>query len=292
MSHKSQPLQRRSQGFTLVELMIAMVLGLLVLGAALAVFQSNQRTFSSNEGQNRVQENARIAYEMMGRDIRSVGSSACSSEAMVLGSDSNSTAFRAPLNNDGTGMSVTSADDLSYRVASGTGSTTSVTLLESTPSASDIFKAGDVVMVCNAAMTGFATVGSVAGQKINFSAALPFDPSDTANASPGSISIARFRTNRWYVATNGRGSGNSLWVARSGGAGQEVADGVQSATLAFHQASGGTPTTYVASPTNFQYVDAVRFTLPIRAVSELKSGENRNINRNLAATVSIRNRGL
>jgi len=149
-------------------------------------------------------------------------------------------------------------------------------------------------MVCNAAMTGFATVGSVAGQKINFSAALPFDPSDTADASPGSISIARFRTNRWYVATNGRGSGNSLWVARSGGAGQEqeVADGVQSATLAFHQASGGTPTTYVASPTNFQYVDAVRFTLPIRAVSELKSGENRNINRNLAATVSIRNRGL
>ena len=31
-------------GFGLIELMIAMVLGLLVLGAAIAVFQSNQRT--------------------------------------------------------------------------------------------------------------------------------------------------------------------------------------------------------------------------------------------------------
>lgn len=74
--HMSQGLTRMqgtAQGFTLIELMIAMVLGLLVLGAALAVFQSNQKTFSANEGQNRVQENARIAYEMMGKDIRRWG---------------------------------------------------------------------------------------------------------------------------------------------------------------------------------------------------------------------------
>ncbi|HQX92961.1 MAG TPA: prepilin-type N-terminal cleavage/methylation domain-containing protein, partial [Thermomonas sp.] len=99
MSQESIPMQGRAQGFTLIELMIAMVLGLLVLGAALAVFQSNQKTFSANEGQNRVQENARIAYEMLSKDVRSVRSSACSSEAMVLGSDSNSAAFRAPLVN-------------------------------------------------------------------------------------------------------------------------------------------------------------------------------------------------
>ena len=51
--------RRHSGGFSLIELMIALVLGLLVLGAAIAVFQSNQRTFNANEGQNRIQEGAR-----------------------------------------------------------------------------------------------------------------------------------------------------------------------------------------------------------------------------------------
>lgn len=290
MSQGLTRMQGTAQGFTLIELMIAMVLGLLVLGAALAVFQSNQKTFSANEGQNRVQENARIAYEMMGKDIRSVGSSACSSEAMVLGSDSNSAAFRAPLVNSVSGLTTISADDMSYRVDSGDAN--SVTLVESSPNATDIFKANEVVMVCNAAMTGFATVGSVAGKTVTFSAPLPFNPSDTANAAPGSISIARFRSNRWYVGANTRDTGNSLWVSHLGGAGQEVADGVQSMTLAFHRTAGGSAATYEAAPSDYQYVNAVRVSMPVRGVSQSKSSENRNINRTMAATVSIRNRSL
>jgi type IV pilus assembly protein PilW len=292
MKWNAMRMHAKQQGFTLVELMIAMVLGLLVLGAALAVFQSNQKTFSANEGQNRVQENARIAYEMVSKDIRSVGSSACSSEALVMGSDSKSTSFRAPLAYSGTGMTTISADDLSYRVAVPGSSASSVTLVEATPAASDIFKSGDVVMVCNAAMTGFAEVASVAGQKITFTASLPFDPADTNNAAPASISIARFRSNRWYVGTNGRDTTNSLYVSRSNAAGQEVADGVQSMTLAFHRTAGGTPTTYETGLTDYQYVNAVRLTVPMRAMSQNKSSENRNINRTMAATVSIRNRGL
>ena len=68
-------------GFSLIELMISMVLGLLVLGAAIAVFQSNQSTFNANEGQNRIQEGARAAYEMISRDIRAAGGTACSKQA-------------------------------------------------------------------------------------------------------------------------------------------------------------------------------------------------------------------
>ena len=75
---------RMAAGFGLIELMIAMVIGLLVLGAAIAVFQSNQRSYRSNEGVNRVQEGARVAYEMMSRDIRSAGTSACTNEGSVL----------------------------------------------------------------------------------------------------------------------------------------------------------------------------------------------------------------
>ena len=38
----------RQSGFGLIELMVAMVMGLLVLGAAIAVFHSNQRTIKAN----------------------------------------------------------------------------------------------------------------------------------------------------------------------------------------------------------------------------------------------------
>ena len=211
MSGRGIDMQRSGQaaGFGLIELMIAMVLGLIVLGAAIAVFQSNQRSYSANEGQNRVQENARAAYEMVTRDLRATGGSACSSESLVLGADSHSVAFRAPLAGNATELTTTSSDDLSYRVAAGSASAASVTLLEATPAASDVFRANDIVMVCNAAMTGFATVASVSGQTITFSASLPFDPKDTANADPGSISIARLRSNRWFTQPNGRATATS-----------------------------------------------------------------------------------
>jgi prepilin-type N-terminal cleavage/methylation domain-containing protein len=53
--------RRRSAGFTLVELMVALVLGLIVTGAALAMFLTNQRVYNTTESLGRVQENVRTA---------------------------------------------------------------------------------------------------------------------------------------------------------------------------------------------------------------------------------------
>lgn len=281
----------KQAGFGLIELMVALVLGLLVLGAAVAVFQSNLRTFNANDGQNRVQENARVAYELLTKDVRSSGSSACSAEASVLGADSMSSAFKVPLSGSATELTTVSADDISYRVK--TASNASVTLVENGPAASDIFKTGERVMVCNAAMTGFAKIASIAGQTVTFDAPLEFDPSDTDFGKATSISIARFRSNRWHVKANGGATGSSLYVNRNGGGDQEVADGVQQLNLTYHQPA--TPNVYVAPPTaiDFPNVDAVRIFMPMRAVMPSKTpGESDVVNRNVAAAVSIRNRTL
>lgn len=281
----------RQVGFGLIELMVAMMLGLLVLGAAVAVFQSNLRTFNANDGQNRVQENARVAYELLSKDVRSTGSSACSAEASVLGTDSMSNAFKAPLSGSATQLTTVSADDISYRVK--TASKSFVQLVESAPDATDIFKAGDKVMVCNAAMTGFAEIASISGQTVTFTAELEFDPSLTDYGDAASISIARYRNNQWLVKANGGATGNSLYVNRNGGGDQEVANGVQSMGLTYHQFANGNPNTYVAAPGNFQYVDAVRMYMPLRAVMPSKApGESDVVNRNVASAVSIRNRTL
>jgi len=281
----------KQTGFGLIELMVALVLGLLVLGAAIAVFQSNLRTFNANDGQNRVQENARVAYELLSKDVRSTGSSACSTENQVLGTDSMSTAFRAPLSGNGTELTTISADDISYRVKTATAS--SVELVESAPVASDIFKVGDSVMVCNGAMTGFTKIASIAGKVVTFATALEFNPADTTFGNAYSVSIARFRSNRWHVKANSGATGNSLYVNRNGGGDQEVAEGVQSLALTYHQFANGNPNTYVAAPSNFEYVDAVRMSMPIRAVMPSKNpGESDAVNRNVASTASIRNRSL
>lgn len=64
-------------GFTLVELMIALVLGLLVVAAAGGMFLSNNRVYGSAESLNRIQENSRTSFELMSRDIREAGSTPC-----------------------------------------------------------------------------------------------------------------------------------------------------------------------------------------------------------------------
>ncbi|MGI5309102.1 PilW family protein [Rheinheimera sp. WS51] len=71
-------------GFSLTELMIAMVLGLLVLGGALGIFMSNQTTSRVNNSLSEVQNTARIAFQLMSKDIRSAGFSGCGNPVRVV----------------------------------------------------------------------------------------------------------------------------------------------------------------------------------------------------------------
>jgi len=71
----------RQQGVTLVELMIALVIGLLVTVAMLKVYVDASRMYRFNEGLARVQENGRFALEFIRRDARVAGFWGCNSNA-------------------------------------------------------------------------------------------------------------------------------------------------------------------------------------------------------------------
>ncbi len=71
---------RAARGVTLIELMVALVLGLVVAGAAMAVFLVNRQTYLATENLGRLQENARTAFELMAQDIRAAGMIPCSNE--------------------------------------------------------------------------------------------------------------------------------------------------------------------------------------------------------------------
>lgn len=71
--------RRKVRGLSLIELMIALVLGLVVVGAAGGVFLANRRVYAASETLNRMQENARVSFELMARDLREAGGNPCGS---------------------------------------------------------------------------------------------------------------------------------------------------------------------------------------------------------------------
>jgi type IV pilus assembly protein PilW len=57
--------------------MVGMALGIFLVGGVVSVYISSQKNFKTTENLSRIQENARYAFEQMGREIREEGSTPC-----------------------------------------------------------------------------------------------------------------------------------------------------------------------------------------------------------------------
>lgn len=69
----------RQQGLSLVELMIAIVLGLFLIWGVLQSFLTSRQAYNLQQGVGRIQENGRLAQEFLGFDIRNAGDYGCGS---------------------------------------------------------------------------------------------------------------------------------------------------------------------------------------------------------------------
>ena len=67
----------RTRGFSLIELLVAMTLGLFLLGGMIAVFAGNRRAGEINTAMTSLQENARFALNVIASDIRMAGHQGC-----------------------------------------------------------------------------------------------------------------------------------------------------------------------------------------------------------------------
>lgn len=71
-----------SRGFTLVELMVAMVIALIITIGVVQIFTSNRATYQLDEGLARAQENGRFAIEFLAQDIRHAGYLGCNRDTV------------------------------------------------------------------------------------------------------------------------------------------------------------------------------------------------------------------
>lgn len=187
ISRNKGPARRALEaGFSLVELMVAMLLGFLVVAAAGGVFLSNKRVYAASETLGRIQENTRVAFELMSRDIREAGGNPCGSNVRPVNIlEGNNDIFwdrfgegitgydggnALPVTATGTGVGerVAGTDAVELHSALGGG----VRVREHDgPSANlqvtsiDGFSEGDILLVCNISqsfifqVTGFSNAG-------------------------------------------------------------------------------------------------------------------------------------
>ncbi|HET7300534.1 MAG TPA: PilW family protein [Oleiagrimonas sp.] len=172
--------RRQDRGFTLIELMVAMLLGLIVIAGVSSVFLANVRSYHTNEALSDVQSNSRIAFELMARDIRQAGLTGCVSNngrvanVLDVGPNNGGTAWWAnwgnavrgyeqggvadPAVSVGTGVAERAADTDSLQVMGATGAGVSVNEGNGTSSTKANFKlneptsnleTGDIIIVCD-----------------------------------------------------------------------------------------------------------------------------------------------
>jgi type IV pilus assembly protein PilW len=82
LSSKKPSSRSQQRGITLIELMIAIALSMTLMAAALQFMVSTRQTYELNDDISRVQENGRIALDMLVKDLQMAG-------------------YRQPLNGDG-----------------------------------------------------------------------------------------------------------------------------------------------------------------------------------------------
>ncbi|WP_292563539.1 PilW family protein [Methylomonas sp.] len=64
-------------GMTLIEILIAMLLGVFLLAGVLQIFINSKQTYRMQEGLSRLQENGRFAMEFISQDVRMAGFFGC-----------------------------------------------------------------------------------------------------------------------------------------------------------------------------------------------------------------------
>jgi len=271
----------RERGLTLVELMVAMALGLVILIGVVYVFAGSRASYRHQESYSAVQESGRIALELMGRDLRMAGHTGCGNLGFLRH-------VSAPVNNppleadvsfdDATAITgtdnVAGTPDLVTLVAGSADFTT----LTSMPSPNEMeltsvaalgtVNPGDLLLLSDCVWTEVVVVQAVAGNTITL------NPPPTQQYRPGTVVMRR----EWIQYTvnpatrelqrNGVAIAGSVtdMQLRYG-----VGDTTRSATNYVTNPTAVTPTSIVAIKVDLTIADG-------------------NVNRPFSTTVTLRNR--
>lgn len=119
--------RKRQLGVTLVELMVAMLLGLVLVAGIIQIFTGNRATYEFTDSLGRIQENARFTLDHIAHDARMAGFKGCLADVAVFNNLNVPSPFRDDIEDglrgydaDGTGAGETYAATAKDPAPSGT----------------------------------------------------------------------------------------------------------------------------------------------------------------------------
>lgn len=309
---------RRQLGLTLVELMVALVLGLVVIGAVTNLFLTNRQTYRATENLARMQENLRFAFELMARDVREAGATACGSTtvANVLKGTPTSWSWEGeslraygscnavptfPPSDCAAGIPV-----LAISRASNSAEEVRVTYHDPENSATmnishvGTIKNDNILFVCKGSQAAIfqatnvnaksLTVVHQAGQNTpgNETKCLdfPLKPNQCKTSFKGGT-LLRFERILWYLGNNNR-NGTSLYRKVNDDNAIEMVPDIVALDFTFLSENGNTYQT-IASVGNWTQVRAVRAIVTTESIDAVGTGGER-LRRTHRFTVALRNR--
>lgn len=250
-------------GLSLVEVMVAMALGLVVVLGVFSVMANNRENFRITEGLSEMQDSARTAFELIARDIRSARDTGCGPSKVITTVLPEAApawlAWQPLLATDGATDAVEIGDAPGQRVID-----TQILQLQGTfdgwplrnplPSAADVttlaehpFTVGDLVVICNYSDTKDSRLHRVTGTVGSTVSVAP--ETEVFNGQ-----IARYRAVTWFIGNNGRATegGTSLYRVLYDGRAlhpptepapnprvEEILPGITQMTLAYRVVGGG-----------------------------------------------------
>ena len=292
----------KQRGFSLVETMVALVVGLAVTAAALSSYMGNRNTYKQIEGIARLQETARIAAALLESDIRQADGSLCRKGLTLDNQSGNNNWPAQPTNGiqgfDSVAMDV--GDSITYARQPGTDSFTvwsananpmaQVISVGVAPGGTRFFldkpanvanlAVGSLAVVCNYGAEVLFTVSTISGNAITTNV-----PIQTLNVfGPGSL-ITALEANHWYISNKTiptNGSLNNLALRRSTLSANrlpslEIVENVSDMQITYLAGdANGRPTasTYVDATriNNWSQVLAVRITLTLTSPEAIAVG--------------------
>ncbi|WP_371233251.1 PilW family protein [Pseudomonas sp. QE6] len=286
-------------GLSLVELMIAMLLGLLLIGGVLQVFLSSKQTFSSNTALSRVQENGRFAMTILTYDLRNAGyKGECVS---VLNNLTGLTDARYTLDMALQGWE--SAQSIPNWFSGTRRSGTDAILVKHAAAASGAIPsaASSTDSISTTAATGIAqgtllVLSDPIGCDLfrnNSSAsnsAVSVDGASFGHTYPNTSDILKFESTLYYISNNSAGS-PSLYRIRynSGATAEEVAEGIQDLQIkyAVGNANGAVSGDYMDASSISDWSKVVSAQITLMAVSTDSANP---MTRTFTSTIGLRNR--
>jgi type IV pilus assembly protein PilW len=233
-------LSKSQQGLTIIELMIALLLSLLLIGGVVQVYLGTKSTYRVTEGLSRLQENTRFSTDMIARDIRMAGYIPCSQpQAQLNVIDSNdwwTPLFTSPIRGFENGANPFPDDSVnevlpgsdSILILRGGSKVAAINFYDAANNefimqrdlgGDDWVESGSLMIACNSHQARLFQAGTVqSGDPTKVSVAdgslseTPGNTTTNLNATFSNDSqLASYRAIAYYIANSNSGNGNSLY---------------------------------------------------------------------------------